>query len=171
MEKANALPSDASTVVTGPASAVDNAIARYDSTTGKLIQSSAGIISDAGVLSGVRLDAEAVSIRMTSANPDGSNNINIDGSAGSVFYSVLGTNATLLNPVNIPTTNIWKFWVLVEQGPGAPFLLSYDSKYYDCPTTPFPTLGTAESQLNLLEFMYVQAADVMLLIRTVGPMF
>jgi len=36
--------------VEGPASATDNAIARYDATTGKLIQNSTATISDAGVL-------------------------------------------------------------------------------------------------------------------------
>lgn len=36
--------------VVGPAGATDNAIARYDSTTGKLIQNSVVIVSDAGVI-------------------------------------------------------------------------------------------------------------------------
>ena len=39
--------------VTGPASSTDNAIARFDSTTGKIIQNSAVTISDAGDMSGV----------------------------------------------------------------------------------------------------------------------
>lgn len=39
--------------VTGPASAVDNAIARYDGTTGKVIQNSSITVSDAGDMSGV----------------------------------------------------------------------------------------------------------------------
>ena len=39
--------------VDGPASATDNAIARFDGTTGKLIQNSVGILSDAGALSGL----------------------------------------------------------------------------------------------------------------------
>lgn len=38
--------------VVGPASATDNAIARYDSTTGKLIQNSVVTVSDAGVIDG-----------------------------------------------------------------------------------------------------------------------
>jgi hypothetical protein len=38
--------------VVGPASATDNAIARYDTTTGKLIQNSAVTISDAGDMAG-----------------------------------------------------------------------------------------------------------------------
>ena len=39
--------------VYGPASATDNALARFDLTTGKLIQNSVGILSDAGVLTGL----------------------------------------------------------------------------------------------------------------------
>ncbi len=39
--------------VVGPASSTDNALARFDGTTGKLIQNSVGILSDAGNLSGL----------------------------------------------------------------------------------------------------------------------
>ena len=39
--------------VVGPSSATDNALVRFDSTTGKLIQSSVGVLSDAGVLTGL----------------------------------------------------------------------------------------------------------------------
>ena len=39
--------------VVGPASSTDNAIVRFDSTTGKLIQNSVGILSDAGILTGL----------------------------------------------------------------------------------------------------------------------
>ncbi len=39
--------------VTGPASATDNAVARYDSTTGKLIQNSPVLVGDTGNVSGV----------------------------------------------------------------------------------------------------------------------
>lgn len=39
--------------IVGPASATDNAIVRYDSTTGKLVQNSAGILDDSGNLSGI----------------------------------------------------------------------------------------------------------------------
>lgn len=39
--------------VTGPASSTDNALARFDSTTGKIIQNSVAILSDAGALTGV----------------------------------------------------------------------------------------------------------------------
>lgn len=39
--------------VVGPASATDNAVARFDSTTGKLIQNSVVIVTDAGAITGV----------------------------------------------------------------------------------------------------------------------
>ena len=39
--------------VVGPSSATDNAIARYDTTTGKLIQNSVVVVNDAGTMSGV----------------------------------------------------------------------------------------------------------------------
>lgn len=39
--------------VTGPASSTDNAIARFDSTTGKIIQNSVVTVSDTGAISGV----------------------------------------------------------------------------------------------------------------------
>lgn len=39
--------------VDGPASSTDNAIARFDGTTGKLIQNGVGIISDAGAVTGL----------------------------------------------------------------------------------------------------------------------
>jgi len=39
--------------VAGPASSTDNAIARFDSTTGKLLQNSTGILTDAGAISGL----------------------------------------------------------------------------------------------------------------------
>lgn len=39
--------------VVGPSSSTDNAVARFDSTTGKLIQNSTVAISDAGAITGV----------------------------------------------------------------------------------------------------------------------
>lgn len=43
--------------VVGPGSATDNALTRFDGTTGKLVQNSVGILSDAGALSGTSIDA------------------------------------------------------------------------------------------------------------------
>ena len=46
--------------VTGPSSAADNALVRYDGTTGKLVQSSAATITDAGTLTVSSADAQVV---------------------------------------------------------------------------------------------------------------
>jgi len=49
--------------VVGPASATDNAVARYDSTTGKLIQNSLVIIDDTGSVTGVNaLTAQSLTV-------------------------------------------------------------------------------------------------------------
>jgi hypothetical protein len=54
---------DAGGDVVGPASATDNAIARYDTTTGKLIQNSLVIIDDTGSVTGVNaLTAESLTV-------------------------------------------------------------------------------------------------------------
>jgi uncharacterized protein YjbI with pentapeptide repeats len=53
--------------VTGPASSTDNAIARFDLTTGKVIQNSVVIVDDAGTITGVAALA-ATTASITSAN-------------------------------------------------------------------------------------------------------
>ena len=52
--------------VVGPASATDNAHARFDLTTGKLIQNSIGILTDAGALSGLTGLTSSGSITLSS---------------------------------------------------------------------------------------------------------
>jgi hypothetical protein len=73
--------------VSGPASATDNALARFDGTTGKLIQNSVGILTDAGAMSGltlldvdnIRIDGNTISSTDTNGSisivPDGTGNI------------------------------------------------------------------------------------------------
>lgn len=75
--------------VVGPATATDNAIARYDTTTGKLIQNSLAILDDAGNLSGVNNltttgntilgDAAADTYTLNGSTMAVPNNLNIDG--------------------------------------------------------------------------------------------
>ena len=52
--------------VVGPGSATDNAVARFDLTTGKLIQNSVGLLSDAGVLTGLTGITSSGSITLSS---------------------------------------------------------------------------------------------------------
>lgn len=83
--------------VAGPASAVDNAVARFDLTTGKIIQSSPVIISDAGAISGVTTvdgrdvaaDGTAQDARLpTSAEKDGLSNAPTTPSAINPFITL-----------------------------------------------------------------------------------
>jgi len=77
--------------VVGPAGATDHALARFDTATGKLLQDSVGILTDAGALSGITLlDVDNVQINgnaviSTDTNgdltltPDGTGDLILDG--------------------------------------------------------------------------------------------
>lgn len=106
----NSLTSNAQTQldakVTGPASATDEAIARYDGTTGKLVQNSLVTITDAGVMSGVtqlnvdnlRLDGNTIASTDTDGDivlsPNGAGDVDLNIGTGTVN---LGNSATVDN--------------------------------------------------------------------------
>ena len=68
--------------VVGPASSTDNAIVRFDSTTGKLIQDSTATLSDGGIMIVTELDTD--SIKSATANspiviaPDGTGDVHLN---------------------------------------------------------------------------------------------
>jgi len=68
--------------VDGPASSTDNALARFDGTTGKLIQNSIGILSDAGLLSGLTT-VDTTNIEVTNVKA-------IDGTAAFAIANTTG---------------------------------------------------------------------------------
>lgn len=80
--------------VVGPASATDNAIARFDATTGKLIQNSTSTLSDAGAL----VLPVSGSFFLSVAGTDGGTGINSGGTisgiaaGGAISYQLLMTN-------------------------------------------------------------------------------
>lgn len=98
--------------VVGPGSATDNAIARFDSTTGKLIQNSAVAVDDSGNLTGVG------TINGTSLSSLGgwSLKYSIDFGAiatsvdltasGDTTYSVDGTNWVVLGTANVTSADV-----------------------------------------------------------------
>jgi hypothetical protein len=101
------IPSTGLGDVIGPASATDNAVARYDSTTGKLIQNSVVIIGDTGDITGVgtingssvpspigdvRGPASAVANRLASYNGTSGKLIQDSGFTVSGSGSLSGTN-------------------------------------------------------------------------------
>jgi len=93
--------------VVGPASATDNAITRFDLTTGKLIQNSTVILDDAGTITGVAALA-AVTVSVTSANA-GTATI----TTGNLTFSSTGqritgdfSNATVSNRLIFQTSTV-----------------------------------------------------------------
>jgi hypothetical protein len=93
--------------VVGPASATDNALARFDLTTGKLIQNSVGILSDAGVLTGLTGLTSSGSITLSSLT------------SGRVTYA--GASGLLTDSANLlySGTDLTVYGVRVGRGGGA----------------------------------------------------
>jgi hypothetical protein len=118
--------------VVGPASATDNAIARFDTTTGKLLQNSVVLVNDTGVITGVteltastkfvspHFDAQNSAggqLRNASGTPQlewgsgGGNNvsvdvaININPANAQVSLAPTGTGTVVINPATAGTMN------------------------------------------------------------------
>jgi hypothetical protein len=86
--------------VTGPASSTDNALARFDSTTGKIIQNSVGILSDTGAISGLTDISASGSVTLSGGTANGVTYLNgskvlTSGSALTFNGSVLYTNGKI----------------------------------------------------------------------------
>lgn len=73
--------------VTGPGSATDNALVRFDSTTGKIIQNSVVIVGDTGAVSGI------TSLAFTGVLTGGSGPTTITDAAGKILSAALNTVA------------------------------------------------------------------------------
>jgi len=88
--------------VVGPASATDNALARFDATTGKLIQNSVGILSDAGALSGLTGLTSSGSITLSSLT---SGRVTYAGTAGLLQDSANLTFSSTVTSIGVaPST-------------------------------------------------------------------
>lgn len=85
---------------TGPASSTDNAIARFDSTTGKLLQNSTVLVGDTGAVTGVGdITGVAAGITISTAtngnltlDPGGSGTLTLNADSGGVVISTDGGN-------------------------------------------------------------------------------
>jgi hypothetical protein len=145
-------------VVSGPASATDNAIARYDTTTGKLIQNSLVIVDDTGSVTGVNaLTAESLvvndNVTLGSSNTDSldvrarissdlnpeTNNAKDIGSSGRNWRD--GFFGRTLSTVNLELTGTTSFDG--SQGTSGQVLTSAGTG--NTPTWTTPTTGTVTS--------------------------
>lgn len=88
--------------VTGPAGATDNAVARYDLATGKLIQNSGVIIDDTNNVSGIGTLAAGVGT-LTSINLTAdSNQIVLDSDAGAGATTTITDSASAARVITLP---------------------------------------------------------------------
>ena len=80
--------------VVGPASATDNAIARYDLTTGKLIQNSVVTVSDTGAIAGVLsiTDPNFIDFNTAYTTPVTQGQVGWDGTFNSLALGMVGGN-------------------------------------------------------------------------------
>jgi hypothetical protein len=104
---ANASPSLGGDVV-GPASATDNAIARFDTTTGKLLQNSVVTVGDTGVVTGVTeltASTKVVSPHFDAQNSAGGSLRNASGVAQLQWGGGGGNNLSVDVAININPAN------------------------------------------------------------------
>jgi hypothetical protein len=94
--------------VVGPASATDNAIARYDSTTGKLLQNSVVTVGDTGATTGITTLSASTSVTTPIVQASNSGGLALKNSAGTTQISMGaggGDNASINVSTNINGTN------------------------------------------------------------------
>jgi hypothetical protein len=80
--------------VVGPSSATDNALARFDSTTGKIIQNSVGILDDSGNLTGINsiTDPDYITFNTSYATGLTTGRLGWDSTNNSLAFGMAGGN-------------------------------------------------------------------------------
>jgi len=94
--------------VVGPSSATDNAIARYDTTTGKLLQNSVVTIGDTGATTGITTLSASTSLTTPIVQASNSGGLSLKNSAGTTQISMGaggGDNASINVSTNINGAN------------------------------------------------------------------
>jgi hypothetical protein len=94
--------------VVGPASSTDNAIARFDTTTGKLLQNSVVTVGDTGAITGVTTLAASTSVTTPIVQATNSAGLALKNSAGTTQISMGGgggDNVTIAVATNINGAN------------------------------------------------------------------
>jgi hypothetical protein len=94
--------------VVGPASSTDNAVARFDTTTGKLLQNSVVTVGDTGAVAGVTTLAASTSVTTPIVQATSSAGLALKNSAGTTQISMgagAGDNVTVAVSTNLNGTN------------------------------------------------------------------
>jgi uncharacterized delta-60 repeat protein len=95
----------------GPAGATDNAVARFDTTTGKLVQDSGVLIDDSNNISGandVAIDGDLTVVStVISADPYDNESNPFFGTDGTFQYLIAGDSSSTLSRVSVTTSTIF----------------------------------------------------------------
>lgn len=141
--------------VVGPAISTDNAVARFNLATGKLIQDSSVIVDDADNISGISNLTASANIRVegqagsTLKELTQAGTINTDANRGNVFEVNLTGSAVLANPINLISghTYIW----LIKQPMTATGSLTYGSSFvFPRDITPTLTVPSGSATIDAI---------------------
>lgn len=137
--------------VVGPSSATDNALCRYDGTTGKLIQNSGVTLDDNHKLAHKAAYQDIITVS------DGST-ITVDANLGNKFRVTVGGSRTLAF-TNLAVGQM--VCLLVKQGGGGSNTLTYPAGVY-WPSDEAPSLSTAVGDTDMMGFWKTDSTPVIL---------
>lgn len=136
--------------VTGPGSSTDNAIARFDSTTGKIIQNSSATIDDSGNLSAANIAATGqIGSAINDAGNSGTSKT-IDWDDGNVQFVDMTGNVTftLSNPVSGNA-----YTLILKQDATGSRTATWPAAV-QWPGGTAPTLSTAANSIDVITLVY-----------------
>lgn len=150
----SAIQTQLDALTTGAASSTDNALARFDSTTGKIIQNSVAILSDAGALSGLtQLDVDNLRLdgnTLSSTDTNGDINLTPDGTGKTATTRPLEVSGTS-SYVKIPSLTTSQRDAL-SAAAGQVIFNSDNSKYEAYDGSAWSELGSSgASGINYIE--------------------
>ena len=169
--------------VDGPASATDNAVARFSGATGKLIQNSAVILDDSDNMTGVASininstiaivgtlddDTMATATNTTTATSE-SIKAYVDGSAGTTFDGFF--NSLILEATTITASSDGATWTATITGPGTSDLtIAWSTGLETFDATPAASVGltTGTDATPVLNYVYIPISTKTLTASTAG---
>jgi hypothetical protein len=138
--------------VVGPASSTDNALVRFDSTTGKLVQNSVGLLSDTGDLTGLNSITLITPLGVASGGTGSSSTTFVNlatNVTGTLPVASGGTGAATLTANNVLLGNGTSAVQVVAPGTAGNVLMSNGTTWSSATPTPssqvYPGAGMAVS--------------------------
>ena len=134
--------------VVGPASSTDNALVRFDATSGKLVQNSVGLLSDTGDLTGLKSISVGTGYSPNIALSDAAT-IAWDTTAGQVAtFTFVSSNRTVGAPSSLVSGAFYALAVIQNAGSNT---LTWNS-VFKWANGAAPTLSTAASAKDYFVF-------------------